>query len=65
MHSVGIYHHDVKIENVLIANDGTAKLCDFGSSTREKIDLATVPKGKIYTYEERFEKYTTMMYRPP
>jgi serine/threonine protein kinase len=51
MHRVGIYHHDVKIENVLIAKDGIAKLCDFGSSTREKIDLAKIPKSKVYTYE--------------
>jgi AP2-associated kinase len=65
MHSKGIFHNDVKVENVLLANDGTAKLCDFGSSTREKIDLSVIPKGKVYKYEERFEKHTTLMYRPP
>lgn len=49
----------------MLSIEGTAKLCDFGSSTREKVDLSEVPKGKMYKYEERFEKNTTLMYRPP
>lgn len=28
-----ITHRDLKLENLLIARDGTVKLCDFGSST--------------------------------
>ena len=31
-HSRGVAHRDLKLENVLIASDGTCKLCDFGSA---------------------------------
>lgn len=65
MHAVGIMHHDVKVENILLAKDGTAKLCDFGSCSKEKIDLASLHKSQMYRHEERFEKNTTLMYRPP
>lgn len=35
MHSLPepIIHRDLKIENLLISNDGIIKLCDFGSAT--------------------------------
>jgi AP2-associated kinase len=40
-------------------------LCDFGSASKQTVDLSKVPKNQLYSYEEVFEKNTTLMYRPP
>lgn len=39
-HAAGVYHRDVKPENVLLAADGTPKLADFGISTTANADVA-------------------------
>ena len=54
MHETGIVHRDVKVENILLSREGIAKLCDFGSSSKEKINLAKVKKSLVYKYEEEF-----------
>lgn len=34
--------------------NGVPKLCDFGSASTEKVDLAKVAKAQLYSYEETF-----------
>lgn len=65
MHKVGCYHQDVKIENVLVGEDRTFKLCDFGSCSNRFIDFRSISKSEYGTIKEEIEAMTTPMYRPP
>lgn len=40
LHAVGVWHRDVKLENFLVASDGTVKLCDFGESIRRSTAIS-------------------------
>ncbi|KAM5338996.1 cyclin-G-associated kinase isoform 2-T2 [Glossophaga mutica] len=61
-----ITHRDLKVENLLLSNQGTIKLCDFGSAT-------TVSHVPDYSWsaqrralvEEEVTRNTTPMYRTP
>ena len=57
-------HRDLKIENIL-CNDTRFMLGDFGSCSVDTLDYETSSKGEIARKMEHFEKYTTLMYRPP
>jgi AP2-associated kinase len=41
------------------------KLCDFGSASRNTLDHDRASREEVEERMEEFEKYTTMMYRPP
>lgn len=61
-----IVHRDLKIENLLISEEGTIKLCDFGSATVEifRPDL-TWSANQHSSLEETMARFTTPMYRAP
>ncbi|SCV00904.1 LAME_0G12750g1_1 [Lachancea meyersii CBS 8951] len=58
-----LVHRDIKIENVLIAGDGTFKVCDFGSVC----GIIRPPKnGQEFNYVQHdLLKNTTAQYRSP
>uniref|UniRef100_A0A7S3IZI2 non-specific serine/threonine protein kinase n=1 Tax=Strombidium inclinatum TaxID=197538 RepID=A0A7S3IZI2_9SPIT len=73
MHSRGIAHRDLKVENILL-KDHRFKLADFGSAEYEKNfliwdHLRSMETARRHLLVNRnyecFEKNTTLMYRPP
>ncbi|KAH3860606.1 uncharacterized protein LOC127865676 [Dreissena polymorpha] len=57
-----IIHRDLKLENVLISEEGNYVLCDFGSATARVLDK---DQHDIKQIEEEIQKYTTISYRSP
>ncbi|QPG76741.1 hypothetical protein FOA43_004135 [Brettanomyces nanus] len=65
MHSLDppIVHRDIKIENVLIAADGTYKLCDFGSASPPLSAAENVED--FQRLQDDILHHTTPQYRSP
>ncbi|XP_052787321.1 BMP-2-inducible protein kinase-like isoform X2 [Mya arenaria] len=57
-----IIHRDLKLENVLISDEGHYVLCDFGSATARILDK---DQHDIKHIEDEIQKYTTISYRSP
>ncbi|KXS09719.1 kinase-like protein [Gonapodya prolifera JEL478] len=57
LHSVGLVHADLKASNVLVADDGTGLVCDFGYA---KLESATRQKGA-----DPSERVGTPRWMPP
>ncbi|XP_057687857.1 AP2-associated protein kinase 1-like isoform X2 [Corythoichthys intestinalis] len=57
-----IIHRDLKVENILLHDQGHYVLCDFGSATNCFQNPQT--EG-VATIEEEIKKYTTLSYRAP
>ncbi|XP_037113989.1 cyclin-G-associated kinase isoform X2 [Syngnathus acus] len=61
-----VIHRDLKIENLLISNQGTVKLCDFGSATSVAHDPDySWSAQKRSMVEDEITRNTTPAYRTP
>ncbi|XP_030622191.1 BMP-2-inducible protein kinase [Chanos chanos] len=57
-----IIHRDLKVENILLNNQGQYVLCDFGSATNK---ILQPHKDGVTAVEDEIKKYTTLSYRAP
>ncbi|CAN0052337.1 unnamed protein product [Lampetra fluviatilis] len=57
-----IIHRDLKVENILLHDNGNYVLCDFGSATNKVLNTQV---SGVPAVEEEIQKYTTLSYRSP
>lgn len=62
LHGKGIFHLDLRPENVLLGNEGITKLCDFGSALRSDLIFEMKRKGVV---GEFIEKNLELSLQPP
>ena len=58
MHAVGIWHRDVKVDNLLLDDDGTVKFIDFNISK-------LLDDGAASAQRRHTKNVVTRNYRPP
>ncbi|XP_019961315.2 BMP-2-inducible protein kinase isoform X2 [Paralichthys olivaceus] len=57
-----VIHRDLKVENILLNDQGNYVLCDFGSATHK---ILLPHKDGVTAVEDEIKKYTTLSYRAP
>lgn len=57
-----ITHRDLKVENILLKDDGNYVLCDYGSCC---LDTLIPEKMGVAQCEEQIKRFTTLAYRAP
>uniref|UniRef100_A0A4W6CP95 non-specific serine/threonine protein kinase n=1 Tax=Lates calcarifer TaxID=8187 RepID=A0A4W6CP95_LATCA len=57
-----VIHRDLKVENILLNDQGNYVLCDFGSATHK---VLLPHKDGVTAVEDEIKKYTTLSYRAP
>merc|ERR1712032_1146033 len=64
---MAVVHYDLKPENVLLADEHSVRLCDFGSANgRQWPELSKArPRSVLCEIEVFFEGRSTPMFRPP
>lgn len=50
LHGAAVWHRDIKLDNFLVAQNGTVKLCDFGESLRR---TTAASRGDVATRSQR------------
>jgi len=63
LHDKGLAHRDVKVENVLMTENGEPQLMDFGSTTDAVVKIAN--RVEALKLQDRASQHSTMSYRAP
>ncbi|XP_022520568.2 BMP-2-inducible protein kinase isoform X2 [Astyanax mexicanus] len=57
-----VIHRDLKVENILLNDQGNYVLCDFGSATHKVLHPL---RDGVTAVEDEIKRYTTLSYRAP